>query len=47
MGGFVKRCSSLNLYFKMENRKGQRIEDLLFARSRQVRGSRHGNVVAV
>lgn len=29
MGGFVKRCRGLNLYFKMENPKGQRIEDLL------------------
>lgn len=29
MGGFVKRCRRLNLYFKMENPKGQRIEDLL------------------
>jgi len=91
MGGFVKRCRGLNLYFKMENPKGQRIEDLLvdgapiqpgriyraamlgeqgvpnkygskrqkieidaiqslqqlFARGRQVRGSRRGSVVAV
>lgn len=29
MGGFVKRCRGLNMYFKMENPKGQRIEDLL------------------
>jgi len=29
MRGFVKRCRGLNLYFKMENPKGQRIEDLL------------------
>ena len=29
MGGFVKRCRGLNLYFKMENPKGHRIEDLL------------------
>lgn len=29
MGGYVKRCRGLNLYFKMENPKGQRIEDLL------------------
>jgi 2',3'-cyclic-nucleotide 2'-phosphodiesterase (5'-nucleotidase family) len=29
MGGFVKRCRGLNLYFKMENPRGQRIEDLL------------------
>lgn len=91
MGGFVKRCRGLNLYFKMENPKGHRIEDLLvdgapiqpariyraamlgeqgvpkkygsnrqkieidaieslqqlFARGRQVRGSRRGSVVAV
>jgi sulfur-oxidizing protein SoxB len=91
MGGFVKRCRGLNLYFKMENPKGHRIEDLLvdgapiqpgriyraamlgeqgvpkkygsnrqkieidaieslqqlFARGRQVRGSRRGSVVAI
>lgn len=29
MGGFVKRCRGLNMYFKMENPKGHRIEDLL------------------
>lgn len=29
MGGFVKRCGGLNMYFKMENPKGHRIEDLL------------------
>ena len=29
MGGFVKRCRGLNMYFKMENPKGYRIEDLL------------------
>lgn len=29
MGGFVKRCRGLNLYFKVENPKGHRIEDLL------------------
>lgn len=29
MGGFVKRCRGLNLYFKMENPQGHRIEDLL------------------
>lgn len=29
MGGFVKRCRGLNLYFKMENPKGHRIEDLI------------------
>ncbi|HEY8706795.1 MAG TPA: bifunctional metallophosphatase/5'-nucleotidase [Burkholderiaceae bacterium] len=29
MGGFVKRCRGLTLYFKMENPKGHRIEDLL------------------
>ena len=35
MGGFVKRCRGLTLYFKMENPKGHRIEDLLVGR-RQV-----------
>lgn len=29
MGGFVKRCKGLNLYFKMESPKGHRIEDLI------------------
>jgi 2',3'-cyclic-nucleotide 2'-phosphodiesterase (5'-nucleotidase family) len=29
MGGYVKRCRGLNLYFKMENPKGARIEELL------------------
>lgn len=29
MGGFVKRCRGLNMYVKMENPKGHRIEDLL------------------
>ena len=29
MGGYVKRCRGLNLYFKMENPKGHRIEELL------------------
>ncbi len=29
MGGFVKRCRGLNLYFKMENPAGHRIEALL------------------
>lgn len=29
MGGFVKRCRGLNMYFKMENPKGHRIEELL------------------
>ena len=29
MGGFVKRCRGLNMYFKMENPRGHRIEDLL------------------
>lgn len=28
MGGYVKRCMGLNLYFKIENDKDQRIEDL-------------------
>ncbi len=33
MGGFVKRCRGLNMYFKMENPKGHRIEDLLIGGS--------------
>lgn len=27
MGGYVKRCGGLNLYFKVENPKGQRIQE--------------------
>jgi 2',3'-cyclic-nucleotide 2'-phosphodiesterase (5'-nucleotidase family) len=27
MGGYVKRCRSLNLYFKVENPEGQRIQE--------------------
>lgn len=34
MGGFVKRCRGLSLYFKMENPKGHRIEELLIGSSR-------------
>ena len=33
MGGFVKRCRGLKLYFKMENPTGHRIEDLLIGGS--------------
>lgn len=29
MGGFVKRCRGINLYFKMENPAGNRIEELI------------------
>jgi S-sulfosulfanyl-L-cysteine sulfohydrolase len=29
MGGYVKRCRGLAMYFKMENPRGSRIEDLL------------------
>lgn len=29
MGGFVKRCRGLRLFFKMENPKGHRIESLM------------------
>jgi sulfur-oxidizing protein SoxB len=39
MGGFVKRCRGLNLYFKMENPKGHRIEDLLIG-GNPVRGGK-------
>ena len=28
MGGYVKRCSGLNLYFKIENPEGKRMQDL-------------------
>ena len=38
-GGFVKRCRGLNLYFKMENPRGHRIEDLLIG-GRPIQGGR-------
>ncbi len=34
MGGYVKRCAGLNIYFKMENPKGRRIQEFF------VRGKR-------
>ena len=36
MGGFVKRCAGLNLYFKLENPAGQRIQEL-FVGGKRVR----------
>ncbi len=36
MGGFVKRCMGINLYFKMENPPGHRIQEL-FAAGKPVR----------
>ena len=36
MGGYAKRCMGMNLYFKVENPKGQRIQDL-FVRGEKVR----------
>lgn len=35
MGGYVKRCLGLNLYFKMENHRGHRIQEL-FIRGKRV-----------
>jgi len=35
MGGYVKRCMGINLYFKVENPEGHRIQDL-FVRGRRV-----------
>ena len=34
MGGFVKRCRGLNMYFKMENPVGHRIEELIVGGSK-------------
>ncbi len=34
MGGYVKRCFGLNLYFKVENPAGQRIQELFVAGKR-------------
>jgi hypothetical protein len=31
MGGYLKRCMGLNLYFKVENPHGQRIQELYIA----------------
>jgi 2',3'-cyclic-nucleotide 2'-phosphodiesterase (5'-nucleotidase family) len=39
MGGYVKRCMGLNLYFKIENPKGQRIQEL-FVEGRPVEAGR-------
>lgn len=39
MGGYVKRCLGLNLYFKVENPPGHRIQEL-FVRGEPVRPSR-------
>jgi sulfur-oxidizing protein SoxB len=36
VGGFVKRCRGLNMYFKMENPTGHRIEDLIVGGSKVV-----------
>lgn len=36
MGGYVKRCLGINIYFKVENPKGQRIQEL-FVRAERVR----------
>jgi sulfur-oxidizing protein SoxB len=35
MGGYVKRCMGINLYFKMENPEGHRIQEL-FVRGKRV-----------
>jgi len=34
MGGYVKRCSGLNIYFKVENPRGRRIHDFFVAGKR-------------
>ena len=34
MGGYVKRCFGLNLYFKVENPEGQRIQEFFVAGKR-------------
>lgn len=36
MGGYVKRCLGINLYFKIENPKGHRIQEL-FVRGKRVK----------
>ena len=34
MGGYVKRCLGMSLYFKIENAKNQRIQDLYVGEER-------------
>jgi sulfur-oxidizing protein SoxB len=46
MGGYVKRCLGLNLYFKVENPQGQRIQEL-FVEGEPVRPSRAYQVAFV
>lgn len=36
MGGYLKRCMGLNLYFKVENPRGQRIQEL-FVKGRKIK----------
>jgi 2',3'-cyclic-nucleotide 2'-phosphodiesterase (5'-nucleotidase family) len=36
MGGYVKRCRGLNVYFKMENPPGARIQEI-FAQGKQLK----------
>lgn len=40
MGGYVKRCIGLQVYFKMENPRGERIQKM-FAGSEEIEASRH------
>ena len=38
MGGYVKRCLKINLYFKIENPKGKRIQELYINNQRFQKG---------
>ena len=46
MGGYVKRCLGLNLYFKIENPKGERIQEF-FINDKPLNKSRFYNAVFV
>jgi hypothetical protein len=34
MGGYMKRCMGLNLYFKVENPKGHRVQEIFIQEKR-------------
>jgi hypothetical protein len=46
MGGYVKRCLGLNLYFKIENPRGERIQEF-FINGRPLEKDRFYNAVFV
>ena len=41
MGGYVKRCSGLNIYFKIENPEGKRIQEFFVKGKRLNRSKKY------